>query len=178
MNISHLWSPGSLFRRVFDFMLTYRQSGPEAQAPRVPSDHVVRQRLRWHLEETFELLRACLANEGDQVARSLASSVDGIASYHPPLDLFRVKLIELIRDAKIEVNLVEYADANADIRFISYGNDIAAGIYSPAVDQEVARSNDTKDLPLEQEGKVRKGPNYSPPDIEGVLRKQGWKGAA
>jgi predicted HAD superfamily Cof-like phosphohydrolase len=168
------WIPGSLYRRDLEFMRRYRQSVRET--PQAPPDHVVRQRLRWHLEETFELLRACLKNNGDQVFRSLSTKIDGIASYHPPLDLFREKLFELIADAGIEVDLVEYADANADIRYISYGNDLAAGIYSPEIDEEVARSNDTKEPPAEDEGKVRKGVDYSPPDIARILRKQGWTG--
>lgn len=149
------WIPGSLYRRDLEFMRRYRQSVRET--PEVPPDYVVRQRLRWHIEETFELLYACLPH--------------GFF-----LDQARELIEYAINNLPLCVDLAEYADANADIRYISYGNDIAAGIYSPEIDEEVARSNDTKEPPAEHEGKVRKGVDYSPPDIARILRKQGWQG--
>lgn len=159
------WIPGSLYRRDLEFMRRYRQSVRET--PEVPPDHVVRQRLRWQIEEMFELLEACFWKP---------VSSKNVSIYQAELNALSYRLMRLIRDAPLAVDLVAYADANADIRYISYGNDIAAGIYSPEIDEEVARSNDTKEPPAEDEGKVRKGADYSPPDIARILRKQGWTG--
>ena len=144
--------------RVKSFMLRFAQACPGA--PIVPPDDVVRQRCKWQLEETFELLRACFPG----------GRVCGTAE----LDDLEKQALAIIHTWMPDVDLVAYADANADIRYVAYGNDIAAGIYSPDVDAEVCRSNDTKSPPG-PDGKVRKGENYQPPDIAGVLREQGWK---
>ena len=107
---------------------------------------------------TLELLEACFpAMRNDFYSR------ESIGQLH-----------YVIRNYAVAVDLVAYADANADIRYVAYGNDIAAGIDGRETDAEVARSNDTKG-PCGPDGKVSKGPTYSPPDIAGVLKDQGWK---
>ena len=74
-----------------------------------------------------------------------------------------------------KVDLVAYADANADIRYVAYGNDIAAGIDGRETDKEVALSNDTKGQPDPTSGKIAKGEGYRAPDIAGVLEDLGWR---
>jgi predicted HAD superfamily Cof-like phosphohydrolase len=147
----------NLWRRVYGFMLAYGQHIPAPFVPTVPSDAVIRQRCKWQLEETLELLEACF---GDQVA----------------IEAGGAELMGFIKWATVKFDMVKYADANGDIRYVAYGNDIAAGIDSRAIDAEISRSNDTKTPPAEPGGKVQKGPNYEPPMIAAILREQGWKG--
>ena len=149
-----------LYERVVEFMERFGQPFPAPFVPKAPPDDVVRNRCRWQLEETLELLEACFPG-WDSPPR-------------PPLELFKKQLLAGIESAPVKVDLVAYADANADIRYVAYGNDIAAGIYSPDVDAEVCRSNDTKSPPG-PDGKVRKGEAFSPADVAGVLKEQGWK---
>lgn len=147
----------NLFRRVFDFMKRFGQSTPEPFEPTEPPESVIRQRNAWQLEEVLELIAASYDVSKDQ----LESEASG--------------LISIIRWAKVNVKLDEYADANADIRYVAYGNDIAAGIDSREIDAEVCRSNDSKSPPSEPGAKVAKGEAYSPPAIAAILREQGWK---
>jgi predicted HAD superfamily Cof-like phosphohydrolase len=145
-----------LWSRVLDFM--QKRDQHVAPRPAIPPDDVVRQRCRWQLEETFELLEACFRDPPDQRGFKKA----------------REAALHIINNQLVNVDLVAYADANADIRYVAYGNDIAAGIDGRETDAEVARSNETKG-PCGPDGKVSKGPTYSPPDIAGVLKDQGWK---
>ncbi len=69
------------------------------------------------------------------------------------------------------------ADALADIVYVAYGTALTYGIDLDAVLQEVHRSNTSKlgsdGHPLiRHDGKVLKSEQYSPPDIESVLRLQ------
>lgn len=77
-------------------------------------------------------------------------------------------------DASWDGNLVEIADALADIVYVAYGAALTYGIDLDAVLSEVHRSNMSKlgqdGCPLRRsDGKVVKGPNYSPPDVARVL---------
>lgn len=69
---------------------------------------------------------------------------------------------------------VEVADALADIVYVAFGAALEFGIDLNTVLAEVHRSNLSKlgadGKPIYREdGKVLKGPNYSPPDIPAVL---------
>lgn len=158
----------TVFNRVLNFMLRFGQLEhaktqepnrfTSSLYPQIPPDDVVRNRCKWQVEETLELLEACFDFGPNQPHYR-----DTVECLRAAMDL-----------APVQVDLVAYADANADIRYVAYGNDIAAGIYSPDVDAEVCRSNDSKSPPG-PDGKVRKGDGYRPPDIAGVLKEQGWK---
>jgi len=145
----------NLFSRVLGFMDKFGQHVPEPFVPTVPRDEVIRRRCRWLMEEAFELLSACFAND-------------------PKLVQLRGYVFDFIDNATVLVDLVQYADANSDIRYVATGNDIAAGIDSRDIDAEVCRSNDSKSPPEVPGGKVRKGDGYSPPAIIAILREQGW----
>jgi predicted HAD superfamily Cof-like phosphohydrolase len=73
------------------------------------------------------------------------------------------------QDAENASNRVKIADALADIVYTAYGTALCYDIDLDAVLAEVHRSNMTKEQPEIAGGKVRKGDNYSPPDIEGIL---------
>ena len=76
--------------------------------------------------------------------------------------------------AEEEDDIVEIADALADLIYIACGTAVAYGIPLDRVFAEVHRSNMSKlgenGRPIyRDDGKVLKGPTYSPPDIKTIL---------
>jgi predicted HAD superfamily Cof-like phosphohydrolase len=79
-----------------------------------------------------------------------------------------------LREAALAGDIVEVADALADIVYIAYGTAHVYGIDLDAVLDEVHASNMTKLGPdgrvlRRADGKVLKGADYRPPDIARVL---------
>lgn len=72
---------------------------------------------------------------------------------------------------------VEMVDALADLLVVVYGTAVEMGVDLEPVFAEVHRSNMSKDGGKDPGGKILKGPSFTPPDIAGELRKQGWTGA-
>ncbi len=101
----------------------------------------------------------------------------------PELALFRIRLIseefsEFI-NATQKQNLIECADALADLLVVVYGTAVRMGLPIGEIFEEVHRSNMSKigadgTPAYDVGGKVVKGPNYSPPDIKGILEKY-WR---
>lgn len=101
-----------------------------------------------------------------------------------PARKMRLELImeeaEEYREAEANDDFIEMADALADLVYVAYGAALEHGIDLDEVLQEVQRSNLSKlhhetGLPIYREdGKVLKGENFTPPDIETVLKQQGW----
>ncbi len=82
--------------------------------------------------------------------------------------------VDELRAASAAGDLVEVADALADIVYVAYGTALVYGIDLDAVLDEVHASNMTKlgadGRPVRRaDGKVLKGPDYRPPDIARVL---------
>jgi predicted HAD superfamily Cof-like phosphohydrolase len=78
------------------------------------------------------------------------------------------------RDALWNGDLVEIADALADLTYVVYGTAVSLGINLDAVVKEVHRSNMTKldedGSPIyRSDGKVLKGPNFEAPNILEVM---------
>lgn len=74
-------------------------------------------------------------------------------------------------------DILEIADALADIVYVAYGAALTHGVDLDAVLAEVHRSNMSKlgedGKPIYREdGKVLKGPNYSPPDLFPIVLKR------
>ncbi len=145
---------GSIQHDVREFHRVMGQ--PIICTPCVPSDERVRLRLRLIHEEFCELLTACGVAEPivEGECRRIRQSIDDVRA----------------RD----VDLVELADALADIAYVVEGANLEFGIDSEAVLAEVQRSNMSKlgedgNPVYNADGKVTKGPNYSPPDIAKVL---------
>lgn len=72
-------------------------------------------------------------------------------------------------------DLIEIADALADIVYVAYGTALTYGIDLDVMLTEVHRSNMTKlgsdgKPVVRSDGKVTKGPNYSPPNLRQFLR--------
>lgn len=75
----------------------------------------------------------------------------------------------------VEVNLVETADALGDLIYVLIGTALELGIPLDKVWAEIQRSNMSKLGPdgkaiVRSDGKILKGPGFSPPDIEGCLK--------
>lgn len=80
----------------------------------------------------------------------------------------------ILRNPSIEPNLVEAADALADIRYVTDGAALEWGIPLEKCLREVHRSNmsklgeDGKPV-LRADGKILKGPHFTLPDLESIL---------
>lgn len=112
-------------------------------------------RLRIDLEEFLELANAC-----------------GITLYA------HGKAVELADCAFVPngniVNVFEIADGLGDGIYVKYGHALERGIPIDKVLAEIHRSNMSKlgsdDKPIyRDDGKVLKGPNYSPPDLHSII---------
>ena len=82
--------------------------------------------------------------------------------------------LEEMWDAIENKDLVGVADALSDILYVTYGAGHAFGIDLDRCFAEVQRSNMSKlgedGKPIYREdGKVMKGPNYSPPDLKKII---------
>lgn len=135
---------------------------PVSKTPAVPSAPRVRLRLNLIAEEFIELLEA--HGLPVQVIKPLLHNT--IDSFDPVTD---------------KVDFVEVADALGDLDYVIEGYRQEAGINGEKVHAEIQRSNMSKlgedGKPIyRDDGKAMKGPNFSPPDIAAVLRRQGWDG--
>lgn len=78
-------------------------------------------------------------------------------------------------EAEGDDNLIEIADALADIIYIACGTAVSYGIPLDELYQEVHRSNMAKlvdgKVLRRDDGKVIKPEGWTPPDIEGILNK-------
>ena len=91
----------------------------------------------------------------------------------------RVRLLseefEEYRSAEYDNDIVEIADALADIIYIACGTAVSYGIPLDKVFEEVHRSNMAKlvdgKVLRREDGKIQKPEGWKPPDIEGVLEK-------
>lgn len=89
------------------------------------------------------------------------------------VNLCQEELNELVQ-AFAQGNLVEIADACADLKWVIEGLEHSLGIPQQAVWNEVARSNMSKTvdgkLIKREDGKVLKPETYTPPDIASILQ--------
>lgn len=165
----------------------------EAGSPVVPSTPSMTGRIvRW-LRRRSER-RASIAPSGQMV---LSEAMLSVAAFHRAFDLprrarpstdvsadlamLRVALLEEeITEFTVATNardIIELADALADIVYVTYGAALTYGIDLDAVVREVHRSNmsklDRHGRPvLRADGKVIKSDRYRPPDLAPVLLRQ------
>lgn len=146
-------------RMVREFMLAVDQ--PVLDAPVVPADDRVRLRLRLIAEECFEVLRAALHQSRDRFF--LAGAED--------------EVLRAIADGHVLVDLPEFVDGLADLDYVVEGTRLEFGVDGGPVAAEVHRANMAKTTgPIREDGKRMKPEGWTPPDVEGVLRAQGWSG--
>ena len=73
------------------------------------------------------------------------------------------------------INIIEIADALADLLYVVFGTALSYGIPIEEVFKEVHRSNMTKSMEKDEKsikGKTIKGPNWEPPKIREILEKK------
>jgi predicted HAD superfamily Cof-like phosphohydrolase len=128
---------------------------PVRETPVVPPENEVRLRLRLISEEFFELMRAC----GIQ-----CTGAENVLTAQINID-------------ELKVDIVEVADALADMDYINAGTYLVFGIDGRPIASEVHRSNVAKaGAVVREDGKILKPKDWAPPDILGVLRNQGYRG--
>ena len=89
--------------------------------------------------------------------------------------LIREELDELEKSISGQ-DVVDVADALADLLYVTYGTAIAFGIDVRPVFEEVHRANMTKmGGKVRADGKILKPEGWEPPGIEEVLRRQGLR---
>lgn len=143
--------------RVADF---HMKSGLTVNlSPTIPSREDLYLRSKLLLEETLEFINAA----GFDVEITPSGQIHVESSGDAP-------------------DLIEMADAIADIDYINMGNAVTLGIDAEKVSVEVHRSNMTKLFPdgtfhKNDYGKVIKPETYERPQIVRVLKEQGWKPA-
>ena len=132
---------------------------PVGSSPAVPADDRVRLRLRLILEEFFELLDSVYAPD----SLGLLQNLSGI-------------MLGFVESAKVSVYLVGAVDALADLDYVIEGTRLEFGVDGRSIAAEVHAANMRKiGGQMRQDGKVLKPVGWRGPDIEGVLRQQGWK---
>lgn len=171
--------------KVKDFMKVFGQDCPSK--PVVPDIKTRILRVKLLLEEVLELTEASglkiIDSMGFEFNKSLLTNPDGV---------------QIVENDKISPNLVEVADALADISYVNYGAANAYGIKLEPVEDEVHRSNMTKLFTLEEisdldqesfsskpvrtsgkcylvknkDGKVQKSPSYEPTKIGALIDQQ------
>lgn len=126
------------------------------EKPTIPDAQTRILRVRLLLEEVLELSKA----SGVSIGCNGEYDIDD-------MDMFDFY-------AKGEVDLVEVADALADINYVSYGAANAYGLNMEPFEECVHENNESKfvDGWIDEFGKFRKGPNYKPVDLKPILEKQ------
>ena len=71
-----------------------------------------------------------------------------------------------------DMNLI--ADSLCDLLVVAFGSAVAFGIDLEPLFAEVHRSNMTKTSSKDAGGKIKKGKEYSPPELNSILKEQGW----
>ena len=94
---------------------------------------------------------------------------------HLRADLIAEETHETI-DAIFAADLPKAVDGLCDLIYVCLGAAVAWGVDLAPIFAEVQRANMAKvGGPVRADGKKLKPPGWTPPDIEGRLREQGWK---
>lgn len=140
-------------------MLRARQECP--LTPTMPDEKVRQLRARLILEEALETIKAL------GVKVFTASSLGNVDKAHVRFE-----------SSHEAPDLVEIADGCADISVVTIGTLIACGIQDVSLLEAVDQNNLEKFKPghsINEHGKLIKPPKHLPPDIDKVLREQGWR---
>lgn len=130
---------------------------PERSNPGEIPEERVRLRLKLIGEEFLELVYAMTDSKGDLS--------DAVAEFRETID-----------DAIIKVDMVKMTDALADLDYVVEGTRLEFGIDGDLIAGAVHAANMAKlGGPTREDGKILKPEGWKPPDIEGELRRQGWK---
>jgi len=141
------------FHRVLDI--------PVLTEPQVPADERVRLRVTLITEEYFELMEATFAGtEGPNV-----------------FDELRGRVLVAIEDEWVDIDVPEFADACADLKYVIVGSELEFGFDGRPVFKGVHEANMRKvGGPKREDGKVQKPDGWQPFDVGAELKRQGWRG--
>lgn len=148
-----------LREQVTEFHKAFDQ--PIVTRPAVPSDERVRLRLRLIAEEFFELMDAA-GVDSHGAADPVRWGIDQLGGPEPRESL--------------PVDLPELADALADLDYVIEGTRLEFGIDGGPIADAVHAANMAKVGGPVVDGKQKKPPGWTPPDIEAELRRQWWQG--
>jgi len=145
-------------QRIEKFMTGCGQDVP--MVPQLPDEKTRLLRARLILEEALETVEALGFRLYTKAGRSYLSFGD-----------FQLS-------PEVDPNLVEIADGCADISVVTYGTLSACGIADESLILEVDKNNLEKleKGTVDEHGKLTKPPGHQPPDLEKILREQGWEG--
>lgn len=152
-----------LSRQVRAFHEKY--SHPTRSTPCVPTMKEVQFRLNLISEEFFELLAAC------EIWPQWDGDEDDSGD---PVHASEIIKAAIMNDFAGCVDLPEFIDALADLSYVIEGTAAAMGVNMAPVLAEVQRANMSKE-PNGSDAKPVKLPDWTPPDIAGVLVRQGWR---
>lgn len=152
--------------RIHDQVKAFHIAGecPIKTVPEVPSSDRVRLRARLTTEEYMEMLQSLWS--GDEEKKQ-------------ELDWIKTEIYNLLDQENFNVDIVAFTDAAADLDYVNEGARLEFGVNGLPVMDEVQKTNMAKFGPgswKDENGKVRKPPDWQPPDIAGKLREQGWRG--
>lgn len=151
--------PKTLHAQLLEFHRAMGQ--PILSRPAIPSEDRVRLRAALIIEEAFELAESLFASE-------FGGAILGAAKQH---------VLLICKFADVRVDLPELADALADLDYVVEGTRLEFGIDGAPIAAAVHAANMRKaDGPIAPNGKRLKPPGWTPPDVAGELRRQGWKG--
>ena len=127
-------------------------------APGFPSEEVIRLRVRLITEEYLEFMEAVYGREGDQSVAAMMAEFD-----------------EATKDVHTMIDLAALADATIDLDYVVEGTRLAFGIDGEPLLAAVHAANMAKVGGARRaDGKFLKPEGWTPPDITGELKKQGW----
>ena len=152
--------------RIESFMTGCKQEVP--LVPQVPDAKTRVLRARLILEEAMETIQKGL---GVRLLVKLDGHLDEEERWVLNYD-------DLSFLADQPANLAEIADGCADISVVTYGTLSACGIADEALIQAVDENNLEKleKGTVDEHGKLTKPPGHKPPEIEKILKDQGWSG--
>ena len=131
---------------------------PLAPLPRIPVRERAVLKLALIAEEFVELMEA-----------SYGKNAAAVSALRPPI-------ANLLQYGELHVNLPDFADALADIDYVVEGCRLEFGIDGRPIAREVHRTNMLKSTgPVRADGKRLKPEGWLPPNIERLLREQGWR---
>lgn len=139
-------------------------NAPILDKPQIPQPNRVILRGKLITEEYFETMEAMFP-ELEEYFNELKETVQ-----------------EKLKDSNPDIippNLEELVDGLGDLDYVVEGTRLEFGVNGEPIGMEIQRANMSKFGPgswVREDGKQMKPPDWTPPNIEDELKKQGWEG--
>jgi predicted HAD superfamily Cof-like phosphohydrolase len=155
--------PMTLREQVIEFHKAMEMLGTGNVGPKIIADDRVRLRASLIAEEFLE---------------TMASMFEANTLHFVAVRKVGEALMNIIKQAPVRIDMVALADGMADLDYVVEGTRLEFGIDGAPIAAEVHRANMAKvGGPIREDGKRLKPAGWTPPDIDGELRKQGWAGS-